>query len=49
VAEAGGAARWDAFAVGVSVAAFVALHRFKANLIVVILAAGAAGWGWSLV
>ncbi len=43
--EAG--ARWDWFAVALSAAAFVALHRFKANLIVVIAAAGAAGWLWT--
>jgi hypothetical protein len=28
-------------------AAFVALHRFKANLIAVIVASGLAGLGWS--
>ena len=33
----------DWFAVGVMAAAFVALHRFKANLIAVIVASGAAG------
>lgn len=38
---------WDWFAVALSVAAFVALHRFKANLIAVIAAAGAAGWLWT--
>ena len=45
---AGDEARWSWFAVAVSVAAFVALHRFKANLIAVIAAAGAAGliWNW---
>ena len=44
----GGAVGWDWFAVTVSVAAFVALHRFKANLIAVIAGAGAAGlvWNW---
>ena len=38
----------DWFAVTVSVAAFLALQRFKTNLILVILASGAAGlaWGW---
>ncbi|MEO0055802.1 MAG: hypothetical protein RLZZ50_1749 [Verrucomicrobiota bacterium] len=41
---ADGSAHWNWFAIGVSVAAFVALHRFKANLIGVIMAAGAAGW-----
>lgn len=47
-AEAGGGADWDWSAVAVSAAAFVALHRFRANLIVVIVAAGVAGlaWGW---
>lgn len=39
-----GTAHWNWFAVGVGVAAFVALHRFKANLVAVIAAAGAAGW-----
>jgi chromate transporter len=43
-----GAAHWDWFAVAVSAAAFVALHRFKANLIAVIATAGAAGWLWSV-
>jgi chromate transporter len=43
-----GVAEWNGFAVAVSVAAFVALHRFKANLPLVIAAAGAAGWLWSL-
>ena len=38
---------WDGFAIVVSVAAFVALHRFKANLIAVIAASGAAGWLWT--
>jgi chromate transporter len=37
------------FAVAVSVAAFVALHRFKANLIAVIAAAGTLGWLWHLI
>lgn len=41
--------RWDYFAIAVSLAAFVALHRFKTNLILVIGAAGAAGWLWSAV
>lgn len=41
---ADGTAHWNGFAVGVSVAAFVALHRFKVNLIAVIAAAGATGW-----
>lgn len=48
-AEAGGGgAAWNWFAVAVSAAAFVALHRFKTNLIAVIAAAGVAGlvWGW---
>jgi hypothetical protein len=33
----------------VSAAAFVALHRFKANPLVVIAASSMAGWWWSLV
>ena len=43
-----GAAHWNWFAMAVSVAAFVALHRLKANLIAVIAGAGAAGlvWNW---
>ena len=38
----------DWFAVAVSVLAFAALQRFKANLITVVVASGAAGlaWGW---
>ncbi len=38
----------DWFGVVVGAAAFVALHRFKANLIAVIAASGVAGlvWGW---
>jgi len=40
----------DWFAAGIAVAAFVALHRFKVNLIAVIAASGAAGLvaGWLL-
>ncbi len=45
----GAGVRWDWFAVALSAAAFVALHRFKANLIAVIAAAGAAGWLWTTV
>ncbi|MCX6938514.1 MAG: chromate efflux transporter [Verrucomicrobia bacterium] len=39
---------WNGFALAVSVLAFVALHRFKANLIVVLAVSGAAGvlWAW---
>ncbi len=48
VGGAGEAAAWNWFAVAVSVLAFVALHRFKANLIAVIAAAGAAGFLWNL-
>lgn len=44
--EAG--AEWDWFAVALSAAAFLALHRFKANLILVIVAAGATGWLWTI-
>jgi chromate transporter len=44
---AGEGADW--FAVAVSVAAFVALHRFKVNLMLVIAASGAAGLAWALV
>ncbi len=40
-------ARWDWFAVVLSVAVFVALDRFRANLIGVLAAAGAAGWLWA--
>lgn len=38
----------NGFAIGLSVGAFVALHRFKANLIAVLAVSGAAGmlWGW---
>lgn len=39
----------DWFAVAVSAVAFVALHRFRANLVAVILASGAVGGVWSLV
>jgi chromate transporter len=39
----------DYFAIVVGAAAFVALHRFKANLIAVIAASGALGLAWSLV
>ncbi len=39
----------DWFAVVLSLAVFVALHRFKANLMLVILASGAAGLAWGLV
>jgi chromate transporter len=39
----------DWFALGLSAAAFVALHRFRANLMLVIAACGAAGLGWGLV
>jgi chromate transporter len=45
----GAGVRWDWFAVALSAAAFLALHRFKANLIAVIAAAGAAGWLWTTV
>jgi chromate transporter len=45
----GGVARWDWFAVAVSVVAFVVLHRFKANLVAVIALAGLAGWVAGLV
>ncbi|MBW8781869.1 MAG: chromate efflux transporter [Verrucomicrobia bacterium] len=38
----------DAFAIVVGAAAFVALHRFKVNLIAVIVASGALGLAWSL-
>lgn len=38
---------FDGFAVVVGALAFVALQRFKADLVVVVLAAGAAGWLWS--
>ncbi|CAM3072745.1 chromate efflux transporter [Rariglobus hedericola] len=38
----------DGFAVAVGLIAFVALHRFKVNLIAVIAASGAAGWVWSV-
>ncbi|MBP9913070.1 MAG: chromate efflux transporter [Opitutaceae bacterium] len=37
---------WFAFAVGV--AAFVALERFKWEIVPVVLASGALGWGWML-
>lgn len=37
----------DWFAVVTGVAAFVALHRFKVNLMWVIAAGGLAGWVWS--
>jgi chromate transporter len=43
-----GAGTWDWFAICISVSAFIALHRFRANLIAVIAGAGAAGWLWSL-
>lgn len=39
----------DWFAVVTGVAAFVALHRFKVNLMWVIAAGGLAGWVWSAV
>jgi chromate transporter len=39
----------DWFAVAVGAAAFVALHRFKVNLIAVIAASGAIGWVTTLV
>ncbi|HTJ77718.1 MAG TPA: chromate efflux transporter [Rariglobus sp.] len=39
----------DWFALAVGAAAFVALHRFKVNLIAVIAASGALGLAWSLV
>ena len=38
---------FDGFAAAVAVAAFVALHRYKANLIAVIAACGALGLLWS--
>ena len=44
-----GAAQADWFALALSAAAFVALHRFKANLMLVIAAAGVAGLLRSLV
>ena len=46
---ADGTASWDAFALLVTIIALLALHRFKANLIAVILLSGAAGVLWSLV
>ena len=39
----------DWFAIATGAAAFVALHRFKVNLIMVIAASGAAGLAWRLV
>jgi chromate transporter len=44
-----GAGSVDWFAVAVGVAAFVALQRFKAGVVTVVLASGALGWAWSLV
>lgn len=46
---ANGTASWDAFALLATIIALLALHRFKANLIAVILLSGAAGVLWSLV
>jgi chromate transporter len=48
-AEGVAAAGVDWFAVGLSAAVFVALHRFRANLMLVIAASGAAGLAWGLV
>jgi chromate transporter len=39
----------DWFAVGVALAAFVALQRFKASVVVVVLVSGALGIFWSLI
>jgi chromate transporter len=39
----------DGFAVLVAVAAAVAIRRFEVNVVWVVVAAGAAGWVWSLV
>ncbi len=43
--DAGGAVDW--FAAGLAVAAFIALQRFKVNLIAVIAASGAVGLLWA--
>jgi len=49
IVPAGTWASVDWFALAVGVAAFVALHRFKANLMAVIAASGALGLAWSLI
>jgi chromate transporter len=48
VVPAGTWASVDWFAVAVGAAAFVALHRFKVNLMTVIAASGAVGLAWEL-
>ena len=44
-----GGGKLDAFALSVAVAAFVAMQRFKAGVIAVVLGGGAVGWIGSVV